>query len=332
MTNKNIDFIFEEEKIVKPKKSIFKKIIILVLGVFFLINIIFYIGNYNNYIVNTPEQLKNGRKDMLIALHFAVYETILIIVGLDIDNPILKPFKYLKELYYSIGIEKLPKDDADRVFWYQLVIYLPIYADYYNKILKIGDFTQIYGKEYSEKLLNDIYFNFELLAKYEFSDYKNKSLQDKFFWLYILMFEEYIYNFHLFNDGEFYSEKVFDEIKNKEKMEKLISVYKFSQNTFNNELYKEFSKYILEKEQYQLKFYETFFWLDVLIIAHNNIENKFNCNNNFNKELVNNFLYTEKKIIDLLQSKILSSSKRRQINILLNLKEIKKIIQPCIEK
>ncbi|MDN5114873.1 hypothetical protein, partial [Aliarcobacter butzleri] len=61
------------------------------------------------------------------------------------------------------------------------------------------------------------------------------------------MLSVYIYNFHLFSNVNFYSEKVSNEIKNNEKIEKLISIYKFSKKIFNNKIYREdFSKYILE--------------------------------------------------------------------------------------
>ncbi|WP_165388743.1 hypothetical protein [Aliarcobacter butzleri] len=55
MIKKDVDFIFKEQKTIKPKKSIFKKIIILIIGIFFLINIIFYIGNYSSYVKNAPD-------------------------------------------------------------------------------------------------------------------------------------------------------------------------------------------------------------------------------------------------------------------------------------
>ena len=334
MIKKDVDFIFKEQKAIKPKKSIFKKIIILIISIFFLINIIFYIGNYSSYVKNAPEQLMDARKEMVIAQGFVVYELILMkYLKIDINSTILKPFQYFKNLYYNKGLEKLPKNDADRVFWYGLIHYLPIKYDYGKRKPSFGDFTQHYGKQYTEKLLDDIYFNLKLLSEYELSDYKNnKYIQSRLMVITLHMLSVYIYNFHLFSDVNFYSEKVSNEIKNNEKIEKLISIYKFSKKIFNNKIYREdFSKYILEDSYNKYIFNSLYINLDILIISNKLYQKRFICNDDFNKNLVINFISSERNLIEMLNNQIYS----KDIKLLIDyghIEEIKKLIQPCIKE
>jgi len=148
-----------------------------------------YSGFYFNYVSNAPEKLKEGRKDLIIAHLISMYEVVLVKSGISFTNPILKPFQIPKEYFYYKGIDKLPKDDADRVYWYQMTIFYPIAYEISTSGYKTGNVTHNYGKEFTSKLLNDISVNLEILSKYKLSDYENNVyLQKKLLWLTSEMF------------------------------------------------------------------------------------------------------------------------------------------------
>ena len=338
-TDKNIDFIFKENKESKviKKKSIFKRIIVLSIILFFLLNLSFYVGFYNNYVRHAPEQLKNGRKDLIIAHIFSMYEVIAVQLGISFTNPILKFLQIPKEYFYNKGIKKLPKNVADKVYWYQMLMYYPIVYELSTSGYKVGNVTHNYGIAFTENLLNDIYINLEILSKYELSDYKNNEyIQKKLLWLAAEMFTIYIYNYHLFDDVSFYSEKAIWESENNIKIEKLIFVYLFIEDIFSKTNYQEdFKKYILTNPDYKLNFYETFFEANALIIYNKIYHKKFICNDEFNKKLMNNFIVFKKEIEKIIHNKKARLQDINHVKITISRKYIKRQelrIQDCMKQ
>ena len=336
--NKNIDFIFEDEKIIKPKKYIFKRLLILLIIGFFLINSLIYIGFYNNYVSKAPEQLKEGRKDLIIAHIFSMYEVIAVQLGISFTNPILKPLQMPKEYFYNKGIKKLPKNDADKVYWYQMLIYYPIVYELNTSGYEVGNVTHNYGIAFTENLLNDIYINLEILSKYELSDYKNNEyIQKKLLWLTSEMFDIYVYNYHRLDYTTFNGWKAIDEARNDEKIKELVFVYQFIKDIFNKSYYQEdFNKYILSKVEYKLDYYQTFFDATTLLLYNRISHQRFNCNNDFDKKLMENFLNFEFLIRQLMKNHEFKQSKINHLNVLLNktvfIQQEKIKIQACMQQ
>ena len=340
-TDKNIDFIFKENKESKviKKKSIFKRIIVLSIILFFLLNLSFYVGFYNNYVRHAPEQLKNGRQQMIVAHVFAMYETSLVKLGISFANPILRPFQIPKEYFYNKGVEYLPKNDADRVYWYALLMYYPISYEIHTSDYSEGDISKNYGKTFTKSLLNDIYKNLEVLAKYELSDFEqNKYIQKKLTWLTNFMFETYVYNYHLLEDSHFYTNKVLREAQNTEKINKLIKVYNFMKTIFNKGIYKSnfFTRDIIKIPKYEQYFYESFFESNALVFYNRIFYNKFKCDNVIDKMLMKDFIKFNFKLNEIRNNKSLSSGERKHLAIILNetpfILQIQKIINECIKK
>jgi len=336
----NIDSSFhykkeDEKKANKKKKYILKRFAFLTLILFFLGNVYLYIGFYNNYVTNAPQNLKEARKDMIVAHIFSLYEIVGIRLGLSFQNPILKPIQIAKEHFYYKGIEKFPKDEAERAYWYGMIIFYPIGVERSLNKLENGAIARDNGVEFAKDLLKNLYMNLELLANHKITDYENEYIKKNIAWQFLMMFNQYVHNLHLNPKYGFSKAKILESVSNN-KITKLLSVYSFSKTFFKNEKYqKEIEEHLLSKPRHYRLYNEIFFDANIMILYNRMYHFRFSCDETIDKVLMRDYLHYKSKLQEIIDENKLKQKSIKYLKSILAIKFVKQeqeAIDECIKK
>lgn len=176
-----------------------KKTLLYILIIFIAINAFLYYTQYKRNVINAPQELKTARLYMTNATMFSFYYTLFIKLGLDFQNPILAPFQISQDYFYEKGLQYFPKDDAESALWFEMFKVKP-----YVHSMKgdLGNMASLYGKEYAQDMINQIFHNIELLSTQWLVDYQNnKDLQRYTIKQYISLMTVYVNEFHLSSEG-----------------------------------------------------------------------------------------------------------------------------------
>lgn len=206
-----------------------KKIILIAITLFCILNILLYKTEYTKYVEKAPIELKEARKELTKAYIVHIYYGFLVkTLGIDFQNKLISPIKNLRDYFYHKGLEKLPKDEAERAAWFSL-----FEKNLYNFSVKggYGALDKRYGAIFAEKFIYDVYKNIEILSLYEFRD-KNSDISSSALEDYISLINIYLIDFNI-NIGKYrYSKEVFDYVSSNKKFhKKLLNIYKW-QNLF----------------------------------------------------------------------------------------------------
>jgi hypothetical protein len=326
----------DERKAKKKKKYILKRFAFLTLILFFLGNVYLYIGFYNNYVTNAPKTLKEARKDMIVAHIFSLYEVMAIRLGLSFQNPILKPLQIAKEHFYYKGIEKFPKDEAERAYWYGMCMFYQIATSTNSQSYDDGGMAKYFGVEFAKNYLDDLYINLELLANHKVTDYENKYVKKRVAWYFLMMFDQYVHNFHLHPDVGFLRYQATNEAQDNSKIAKLISVYSFGKTFFENEKYeKEIEKYIFSDYPDYRLYNEMFFDANIMILYNRLYHSKFSCNKTLDRVLMRDYLHYKSKLQEIIDEKKLKPKSIKYLKHLTNVRfvrEEQEAIDECIKQ
>ena len=191
-------------------KNIIKKIGILLAIIFMAWNIFLYTIEYKRYVSQAPITLKEARTGYVNAMMFHIYYSFLVkTVRIDFQNPILYPLKVTRDYFYHRGLEKLPKEEAERALWFKLFEIMP----YTYSVKGIhGSMAKYYGHEFTKKFIDNLYKNIEILSLYEISDKKTKGIYKESFKAYINMISLFIHEFHLNKDGYLFKDQNIEKI------------------------------------------------------------------------------------------------------------------------
>ncbi|SFV70047.1 hypothetical protein MNB_SM-4-610 [hydrothermal vent metagenome] len=182
-----------------------KKILLLIVLVFILINTWVYSLAYKKYVSQAPVNLKEARKDYVAAIMFHSYYTFFVnTLGIDLLNPILYPVKEPRDYYYHRGLNKLPIDEGERALWFNLFEVVPYN---YSSEGHYGSMVQYYGLDFTQVFVNKLYKNIEILSLNKISDPELKNIYFKLCEAYINMVDIYLYELHLNEDGYLYKDE-----------------------------------------------------------------------------------------------------------------------------
>lgn len=209
----------------KVKKRYWKKTFLILTILFVFLNIWLYKTEYTKYVENAPVELKEARKELTKAYMVHIYYGFLVkTLRIDFQNKLISPIKNFRDYFYHKGLDKLPKDEAERAIWFSL-----FEKNLYNSSVRggYGALDKRYGAVFAEKFIDDVYKNIEIFSLYKFrdkqSDISSSALED-----YISLITIYLFDFNI-NIGKYrYSKEVFDYVSSNEKFHnKLLNIYKW---------------------------------------------------------------------------------------------------------
>lgn len=163
------------------KTKINKKIIIQILIFVFICNLIIHISAFYDNLNSAEWKSEVKQVNLYMAAASSINEMdicpLMAIFGLN--SPILKPFMYVRDSLYSMGVSYLPKDDTEIYMWWIKVKFI----DYYRSNNSIMPFfiDRNSNKAYVKKHLNEVYDNLLNLAKFPFTNSEKDKIRYELF-------------------------------------------------------------------------------------------------------------------------------------------------------
>lgn len=171
------------------------------LQIIIILNVFLYGIFYQRYVSTAPDTHKEARINMINALMIHNIYFLALKVGIDFQNPLLKPIVKLRDIFYKKGLNNLPENDAEKAIWFETFELIPHNLSVRGKY---GNLIKNYGEEFGNKFLDDSLKYIALLAENELIDknFKDKEHLSSCFYLLNKMFieeskvypEEYTYS------------------------------------------------------------------------------------------------------------------------------------------
>lgn len=299
----------EHYKLTKKKV---KKFLFIFLGLFIVVNILLYTTEYKRYVSKAPEHLIEARKDMVKAyiVHF-YYAFFVKMVRIDFLNPVIYPIKILRDYFYHNGLEKMPKNEAERALWFEL-----FEANLYNASVEgsYGSMARHYGVEFSKEFIEKVYENLELLSKNKIDDtYAAKNLVGRdIINPYLNLMDVYLADFHLHPEGYIYQKENMQKVeKDKELHNRFINIYHWQKDFLS--YYKKnhllqynhaFKKYKGWNSPFQI-YHTNMFMITTFIVYYKVRNNTFLCS--WDKQYLNSIEKARDILVDFTKRSNVSS-------------------------
>lgn len=252
-----------------------------------------------------------------------MYEVLFVRFGLSVQNPILKPIQDSKNYFYNKGISLLPKNNAEKAYWYYLLQFYPIGLESSSK--ERGSFGKNYGVKFTKDILNNIFINMDILNRNDMT-YDNKYIKDKLVWSYFNAYEEMVHNFHISPNARFLELEAMVKVRDKRVGERMLLVYKMAKAFYSNPKYKnEVKNELLSNHRMKKEHYKALFDNIMIVMAsrmHNEI---FLCTNIDDQLLIKDMKLYKNKLQEMIYENKLKEADIKHLKYLINIKLIKLI-------